>query len=344
MNASSAPPRDHDMYEALAVAWAIDALEPADQVIFEEHRDGCDICERAVRATLEVAAELAYGVPDIEPPAQLRRRVLSAATPRAPMPAPSPESAARHRADEPAGPGGPPAFATLDLFSDVDRRRGRDTSSGGDLGPGATGESAGTDGDGIAGGGGVAGGSRDASGHAAGRRRPAGPRAWARTRPALPRDKKRSVRSGPRRRRVASVLVAAALVGISAVTTWEVTRPAAVTAPVAAAERTAALSPSTGQGTVATVVVRAGKADVVTDTLTPNPPGREFYLWGVPAGGAGTPQVVGTFLVTTRGLHSYPVALSRSLEDYPVLAVSEEAAGSTPTTPTGPIARGALGR
>jgi anti-sigma-K factor RskA len=141
-----------------------------------------------------------------------------------------------------------------------------------------------------------------------------------------------------------SVLAAAALVGISAVTTWEVTRPAAVTAPVAAAERTAALSPPAGQETVATVVVRAGKADVVTDALAPNPAGRQFYVWGVSAGDTGRPQVVGTFAVTTSGLHSYPVHLTRSLEAYPVLAISEEAAGSSPASPSRVIARGALGR
>ncbi|HST67876.1 MAG TPA: anti-sigma factor, partial [Mycobacteriales bacterium] len=143
---------------------------------------------------------------------------------------------------------------------------------------------------------------------------------------------------------VAAVLAAVALVGISAVTTWEITRPAAVTAPVAAPDRTATLSPPAGSGTVATVVVRAGKADVVTDALPPNAAGRSFYMWGVPSGGTGTPQVVGTFEVTTDGLHSYPVRLTRPLDGYPVLAISEEAAGSTPARPSGVIARGALSR
>ena len=74
-------PKSHDEYEALAVAWAIDALEPADEEIFEAHRHGCDDCALTVFATLEVAAELAYAVPDIEPPPLLRLRVLDAATP-----------------------------------------------------------------------------------------------------------------------------------------------------------------------------------------------------------------------------------------------------------------------
>ena len=141
-----------------------------------------------------------------------------------------------------------------------------------------------------------------------------------------------------------SVLAAAALVGVSAVTTWEVTRPAPAVAPVAAADRVATLSANAGQGTLATVVVRGQRADVVTDGLPPNTErGTSYYLWGVPAGHGGMPQVVGTFDVTTSGLHSYPVRLTRSIEDYPVLAVSEETAGSAPTTPSSVLARGALG-
>ena len=77
-------PTDHDEYEALAVAWAVNALEPADQAIFEAHRDGCERCTRAAYAALDIAAELAYGVPDVAPPARLRERVLTAALPHGP--------------------------------------------------------------------------------------------------------------------------------------------------------------------------------------------------------------------------------------------------------------------
>ena len=328
------------MFEALAVAWALDSLEPADQVIFEEHRRGCAICEHTVRTTLEVAAELAYGVPDIEPPPQLRRRILAAATAGLPVQASSPEETSRVEHD-PTGAGGPAGFASLDLFSDGGPTRGSrgrvDESA--DLAEGSI----------------WSGGSRD-SGPAADRgafdapepawkpgggssaprhRRPGGARIGLRS---------SSAGNGSRRRRIVSVLAAAALVGLSAVTTWEVTRPAAVTAPVAAADRTATLSPPAEQGSIATVVVRSGTADVVTDALKPNAEGRQFYMWGVPAGGTGTPQVVGTFTVTTTGLHSYPVRLTRSLQDYPVLAISEEATGSSPSKPSGVLARGALGR
>ena len=139
---------------------------------------------------------------------------------------------------------------------------------------------------------------------------------------------------GPRR--LAYVLAAAVLVVGSAVTTWEITRPAPVT------DRIAALS--AGSETIATVVAHQHGADVVTDMLPPNTGrGTAYYVWGVPAEDGGTPQVVGTFEVTTAGLHSYPLRLTRSLDGYPVLAISEERAGSTPSAPSGVLGKGALG-
>jgi Anti-sigma-K factor rskA len=138
---------------------------------------------------------------------------------------------------------------------------------------------------------------------------------------------------GPRR--LAYALAAAVLVVGSAVATWEVIRPAPVT------DRIAALS--SGSETIATVVAHQHGADVVTDMLPPNTGrGTAYYVWGVPADDGGTPQVVGTFEVTTAGLHSYPLRLTRSLDGYPVLAISEEKTGSTPSTPSGVLGKGAL--
>ena len=57
----------------------MNALEPADQAIFEAHRVGCERCMRTAYAALETAAELAYGAPDAAPPPRLRERVLAAA-------------------------------------------------------------------------------------------------------------------------------------------------------------------------------------------------------------------------------------------------------------------------
>jgi Anti-sigma-K factor rskA len=130
-------------------------------------------------------------------------------------------------------------------------------------------------------------------------------------------------------------LAAAVLAAGAVVTAWEGARSAPVT------DRIAALN--AGSGTIATVVAHTHGADVVTDVLPPNTGrGTAYYLWGVPAEDGGTPQVVGTFEVTTTGLHSYPLRLTRSLDGYPVLAISEEKAGSAPAEPSSVLGKGAL--
>ena len=317
-------PTDHDEYEALAVAWAVDALEPADQAIFETHRDGCERCTQAAYAGLDLAAELAYGVPDVVPPARLRERVLAAALPHGARGQPG-----RHAA-EPASGGeagqseGPHAaeprpaarrvsrkVRTLPSLRPAARRVSRE-------GPHAAGPASGGD---VGRSGSRSGGRHAARGEAVRRPKGAGPGRMARA------------MRGPRR--LAYALAAAVLVVGSAVTTWEVTRPVPVT------DRIAALS--AGSGTVATVVAHQHGADVVTDMLPPNTGrGTAYYVWGVPAEDGGTPQVVGTFEVTTTGLHSYPLRLTRSLDGYPVLAISEEKAGSTPSAPSSVLGKGAL--
>jgi anti-sigma-K factor RskA len=319
-------PKGHDEYQALAVAWAIDALEPADEEIFETHRDGCDHCAVTVFATLEVAAELAYAVPDIEPPPLLRHRVLAAATP-----------VMRDGLDGLGADG-----STFDRRPGGPRRSGSradgDTSRAGRATGGADGASGGAE-TGGAGGGPV--GGRAAGAGSGADRRPNGPQSFTSPDKRAARRQARAPLS-EKGRRLVSALVAAALVGVSAVTTWEVTRPTSAVAP---ADRVATLSANAGQETVLTIVVRGRRADVVTDGLRPNTDGgTSYYLWGVPPGRGGIPQVVGTFDVTTSGLHSYPVRLTRSLGDYAVLAVSEERAGSTPTAPSSVLARGALDR
>ena len=393
----SAPvlPKGHEEFAALAVAWAIDALEPADQERFEAHQAGCDDCERTVRDALEVAVELAYGVPDIAPPPSLRLRVLSAAIPESPAPGGSSESL-RHpagwnadrpadgadrrtdrtdrpsdgadrpsdgldrptdRVHRPSHPLNRPTDRVVRPSRPLDRPgdgtpaddgsgdddpaagygrhaaapRGRTADAGDDGGTqfGAGDTRADVDRGPVAGPGGRPVGT--GGGHLIDRGGRHGPRAG--TVPGARRS----------RRRLVSVFAAAALVGLSAVTTWQVTRPAPVSAPIASADRVAALTSTDGNRALATVVVRDGRVDVVTDGLPTTTGTTAYYVWGVPAGDAGVPQVLGTFEVTQDGLHSYPVQLTRAIGDYPVLAVSQEPAGSTPTTPGDVLARGALG-
>lgn len=264
-------PAGHEEYETLAVAWAFAALEPDEQARFEAHAaQGCDSCADQIAAALAVGLELAYAVPDEDPPADLRGRLLAAAAvptgrterPGRPLPAtaPDPEWLAVREAERPR---------------DLARRGGRH---------------------------------------------------------GLPRR-----RSG---RRLVAALAAAALVGVSAVTTWQVVGG---DGPAGPASRVAALSAQAGDRSVATVVLANGRADVVTDALPPNA-GRnsQYVLWGVPAGEGGAPRALGAFVVTSADLHSYSVRLSAPTDGYPVLAVSEEPAGALPAEPSTVLARGAL--
>ena len=373
-------PTDHEEYEALAVAWAVNALEPADQEIFDAHRNGCERCTRAAYSALDIAAELAYGVPDVAPPARLRARVLAGALPHGakdrpdvrwgqpdPLAAarPAPDGAAdraesqrtsraapddkadrpdSQRTAMPASDGkADPSESRRSWRAAPDDKADRPDSQRTAM-PASDGKADRSDSQPTArpasdrpGGrravGSASRGAVDRSGSRIGESSWSGGEGGRRPRGAGPGRMARAMR-GPRR--LAYVLAAAVLVVGSAVTTWEITRPAPVT------DRIAALS--AGSETIATVVAHRHGADVVTDMLRPNTGrGTAYYVWGVPAEHGGTPQVVGTFEVTTAGLHSYPLRLTRSLDGYPVLAISEERAGSTPSAPSGVLGKGALG-
>lgn len=282
-------PVGHEEFETLAVAWAFAALEPDEQARFELHcAEGCASCTGQVAAALAVGLELAYAVPDEDPPAALRDRVLAAAAvpvaPGARRIATTDQTAGRGPAD--ATPSRTAGHETADAAPDeVAVRRLR--SVGG------------------------AGGGRH----------------------GIPRR-------GPTRRLVAA-LAAAALVGVSAVSTWQIVgRDGGSYAP---ASRVAALSAQVGDRSVATVVLADGRADVVTDALPPNTGrGTRYVLWGVPAGNDRAPKALGSFVVTSADLHSYSVRLSAPAAGYPVLAVSEEPTGTLPASPSKVLARGAL--
>jgi len=62
---------DHDEFDAMAVGWALHALEPAEEQAFVEHVATCDRCQRLVRDSEGVLGELAYDVPLVDPPSHL---------------------------------------------------------------------------------------------------------------------------------------------------------------------------------------------------------------------------------------------------------------------------------
>ena len=67
---------DHTPWEELAAGYAVNALEPEDEQAFAGHLRGCDRCRATLAEMQQVASEVAYAVEPVEPPADLRRRIL----------------------------------------------------------------------------------------------------------------------------------------------------------------------------------------------------------------------------------------------------------------------------
>jgi anti-sigma-K factor RskA len=70
-----------DRLHDLAGAYALGALDPAERAEFERHLAACQACANEVRSLQPVVDGLGQVVPLVDPPARLRERVLSAATP-----------------------------------------------------------------------------------------------------------------------------------------------------------------------------------------------------------------------------------------------------------------------
>jgi len=70
---------DHEIIRELTAAYALDALDRADEREFEDHLAHCADCRDDVAAFQEVAALLAYDVETPAPPAVLRERILQQA-------------------------------------------------------------------------------------------------------------------------------------------------------------------------------------------------------------------------------------------------------------------------
>ena len=62
-----------------AVGRALDALEPEDERLIDDHLPHCASCRQVLRESTAVAAWLAVAVPAVEPPPALRARVLALA-------------------------------------------------------------------------------------------------------------------------------------------------------------------------------------------------------------------------------------------------------------------------
>jgi anti-sigma-K factor RskA len=100
---SGGPDRDeeHEEFEALAVGWALHALEPEDAASFAAHQATCSRCTAIVEEIRLVMAGMAGAAPPAEPSDDLRSRLRAAV-------------AEAEQEPVPAVPGGSPAGATAD--------------------------------------------------------------------------------------------------------------------------------------------------------------------------------------------------------------------------------------
>jgi hypothetical protein len=72
------PGRDDHSCSADVAAYALGALTPAEAEDFRRHLETCAVCPVELRAFQQVVDDLAIGVPGVEAPPDLKRRVMSA--------------------------------------------------------------------------------------------------------------------------------------------------------------------------------------------------------------------------------------------------------------------------
>ena len=106
-------PDGHEVFDELAVGWALHALEPEDEEAFAGHLAGCARCARTVAETAEVMGAMATDLAPAEPSEGLRDRLRAAVEqteqvpaappvqPQAPRPAAVPSGAPGVPADRP---------------------------------------------------------------------------------------------------------------------------------------------------------------------------------------------------------------------------------------------------
>jgi hypothetical protein len=117
---------EHGEWDALAVGWALSALDPEDEERFAEHLPGCAQCTATVRESLYTVADLAYALPDEAPPPSLKARLMAAvaAEPRTPGAAADPETPVEPQPEE-GWPLGEPHPGSPGYGVDWFARRGR---------------------------------------------------------------------------------------------------------------------------------------------------------------------------------------------------------------------------
>jgi hypothetical protein len=97
------PVPDHQVFDELAVGWALHALEPEDEALFAVHLPDCPRCAATVAETTEVMGAMVRDLPAAEPSADLRARLLAAVETTEQVPARAPEPLAAVLPDAPHG-------------------------------------------------------------------------------------------------------------------------------------------------------------------------------------------------------------------------------------------------
>jgi anti-sigma-K factor RskA len=70
----------HDLFDDLAAAYALDALNFEDRRAFEAHLATCDVCRHTVGELARVSASIGLSADPVEPPVSLRAKTLARAT------------------------------------------------------------------------------------------------------------------------------------------------------------------------------------------------------------------------------------------------------------------------
>lgn len=73
------PRRAHAQFDELAAGYALDALDPEDELRFLEHAEQCPRCQQSLADYAEVTAALADAAPAAEPSPELGDRIMAAA-------------------------------------------------------------------------------------------------------------------------------------------------------------------------------------------------------------------------------------------------------------------------
>jgi hypothetical protein len=298
---------NHEPMDAMAVGYALFALDSAEQATFLEHLDTCLRCQRTVAEASAIGGALAMSVAVPEPAPELRGRVLEAALAARPagtrtveMPpaappvvAPPEEPPAAPPAEPPAAPPAePPAAPPAEPPADVvPIREGK-------------------------------------ARHAAAKRRPG--RAILAAIAAIlvvaigagfvsvVRDRNHQRSLAEERASSISSLLRSAPVAVQ-IDNLKTKKP------------------------LGTVVASPASVSFVTSTLAENDPAKTYVLWGLTSLTDSHPVALGVFDVTRTGLTARLVGSDPAADysKYPVFAVSYEPGRTAPPAPTNVIGAGA---